>query len=156
MESLTLKQKKIARLVQKDIPLTKFPFKKTGGTLKMSEEEILTTIKAFHAKGYMRKFGAVLRHQKAGYTENALVLWAVPEQLIGETGNVFASLSFISHCYERKPAFMNRYNIFTMLHAGGRSISSLIKDMVHLTGHKDYLILKSVKEYKKISPEYFR
>lgn len=122
----------------------------------MSETEILTTIRTLREKGYIRKFGAVLRHQKAGYTENALVLWAVPEQRIRETGNVFARLSFISHCYERKPAFMNRYNIFTMLHADGRSISSLIKDMVHLTGHKDYLILKSVKEFKKTSPEYFR
>ena len=122
----------------------------------MSETEIMTKIRTLREKGYIRKFVALLRHQKAGYTENALVLWAVPEQRIRETGNVFARLSFISHCYERKPAFMNRYNIFTMLHAGGRSISSLIKDMVHLTGHKDYLILKSVKEYKKISPEYFR
>lgn len=156
MEILTSKQKKVARHVQKDIPLARFPFKKIGGFLKMSEEDILPTIRAFREKGYIRKFGAVLRHQKAGYTENALVLWAVPEQQTGEAGNIFAKLSYISHCYERKPAFMNRYNVFTMLHAGGRSISLLIKDMVNLTGIKDYLILKSVKEYKKTSPEYFR
>jgi len=42
-----------------------------------------------------------------------------------------------------------------MLHSDGRSISSLIKDMVNATGIGDYLILKSLKEYKKTSPEYF-
>ena len=84
-----------------------------------------------------------------------LVVWSVPAQQTEKAGNIFASFPFISHCYEREPAFMDKYNIFTMLHSGGRSISSLIKDMVNATEIKDYLILKSVKEYKKTSPEYF-
>jgi hypothetical protein len=42
-----------------------------------------------------------------------------------------------------------------MLHSGDKDISSLINEMVNATEIKNYLILDSVKEYKKTSPEYF-
>jgi DNA-binding Lrp family transcriptional regulator len=156
MEHLKIKQKKIARLIQKDIAVQKFPFKKIGRFCALTDTEVLKIIKELFDKGFIRKFGAILKHQKAGYTENALVVWEVPSTLAEKTGSLFASFPFISHCYQREPAFLGKYNIFTMIHSGGRPISSLIKDMVNATGIKDYLILKSVKEYKKTSPEYFR
>ena len=156
MKNLTIKQKKIARLIQKDIALQKFPFKKISRICALTEAEVLEITRQIMEKGFIRKFSAVLHHQKAGYKDNALVVWSVPNQQIEKAGNIFASFPFISHCYQRKPVFMDKYNVFTMLHSGGRSISSMIKEMVNVTGIKDYLILKSVKEYKKTSPEYFR
>jgi DNA-binding Lrp family transcriptional regulator len=155
MENLSIKQKKIARLIQKDIAVQKFPFKKIGKLCLLSEEEVLNTIRQLFERGLIRKFGAILRHQKAGYKENALVIWSVPAEQKEQVGTTFALFPFISHCYEREPAFLDKYNIFTMIHSGGRSISLLIKEMVNATAIKNYLILKSVKEYKKTSPEYF-
>jgi len=156
MRIVTLKQKKIARWIQKDIPLHQFPFREIGQCCALSEEDVLKNIKQLLARGFIRKFGAVLQHQKAGYRENALVVWSVPDQQLDQTGRIFASFPFVSHCYQRDPAFLDQYNLFTMIHSGGRSISSLIKDMVGATEIKDYLILKSIHEYKKTSPEYFR
>ena len=156
MDGITSKQKKVACLIQKDIAVQKFPFKEIGKLCSLAEEDVLDITKELRNKGYIRKFGAILRHEKAGYKNNALVVWSVPDQQTEQTGNSFASLPFVSHCYQREPAFMGRYNIFTMIHSGGRSISSLIKEMAGGTGLKDYLILKSVKEYKKTSSEYFR
>ena len=155
MENLSIKQKKIARLIQQDIAVQTFPFKKIGKLCLLSEEEVLNTTCQFLEKGLIRKFGAILRHQKAGYKENALVIWSISAEQKEKVGTTFALFPFISHCYEREPAFLDKYNIFTMIHSGGRSISSLIKEMVNATGMRDYLILKSVKEYKKTSPEYF-
>ena len=155
MNTLKLEYRKIARLIQKDIPVQKFPFKKIGNMCEMSEKDVLKITKHLMDKGLIRKFGAILRHQKAGYQENALVIWSVADDHIEHAGQVFASFTYISHCYERQPAFLNKYNLFTMLHSDGRSFSSLIKDMVRASGVKDYLILKSHKEYKKTSPEYF-
>lgn len=156
MEFLSIKQKKIANLIQKDIAVQEFPFRKIGKLCSLTEEEVLNITKELCRKGFIRKFGAILRHQKAGYKDNALVVWSVPDQQTEQAGNIFASFPFVSHCYQREPVFMGKYNIFTMIHAGGRSVSSLIKEMVTGTGIKDYLILKSIKEYKKTSPEYFR
>lgn len=155
MDVFTTKQKKIARLIQKDIPVQPFPFQVMSKHRGVTEKEILDTTRRLMEDGLIRKFGAILRHQKAGYKNNALILWSVPDDRIDHAGNVFASFPYISHCYERRPSFLNKYNLFTMLHSDGRSYSSLIKDMVRVSGIKDYLILKSHKEYKKTSPEYF-
>jgi len=156
MNKLTAKQKKVARLIQKDILVTQFPFKSITGLCELPEEEIRSITKQLRKDGYVRKFGAILRHQKAGYKDNALVVWAVPYEQTEKTGKVFASFPFVSHCYEREPAFMKKYNVFTMLHSSEKNISALINEMVDATEIKDYLILKSIKEYKKTSPEYFK
>jgi len=155
MNTLKSEYRKIARLIQKDIPVQKFPFKKIGKMCETSGNDALEITKQLIQERLIRKFGAILRHQKAGYINNALAIWAVPEEQIEKVGGIFASFPFISHCYQREPAFMDRFNLFTMLHAGDRSISSLIEKMVVATEMKDYLILKSVREFKKSSPEYF-
>lgn len=80
----------------------------------------------------------------------------MPEGQTLKTGNIFASFPFVSHCYERKPAFRNKYNIFTMLHSNNENIFSLINEAATAAGISDYLILESVKEYKKTSSEYFK
>lgn len=155
MKKLSKKQREVASLIQKDIDIVPFPFEEAGKSCGLSGEEFLDIIRELTENGVMRKFTAILRHQKAGYKENALVVWSVPTNQTQKAGEIFATFSFISHCYERKPAFMGKYNIFTMLHSSEKNISSLIKKMVNATGIEDYLILKSVKEYKKSSPEYF-
>lgn len=156
MENLSAKQKKVARVIQKDIAVTKFPFKETGDLRGLPHGEVLRTIRQLLEEGFIRKFAAILRHQKAGYKKNALVVWSVPAKQIQGTGKLFASFPFISHCYERKPAFENKYNIFTMLHSNDKKISSFINEMATAAGINDYLILESVQEYKKASPEYFK
>jgi DNA-binding Lrp family transcriptional regulator len=154
-DHLTVKQKKVARVIQKDIAVIRFPFNETGNICGLTNEDVLDTTKQLLKKGFIRKFGAILHHQKAGYGKNALVVWSVPAEQTEKTGNMFASFPFVSHCYERKPAFRNKYNIFTMLHSKDENILLLIKDMAIVTGINDYLILESIQEYKKTSPEYF-
>jgi hypothetical protein len=43
-----------------------------------------------------------------------------------------------------------------MLHSKDENILSKINDMATATGINDYLILESIQEYKKTSPEYFK
>ncbi len=68
------------------------------------------------AEGIVRKFGAVLRHQRAGYTRNSMVAWEVPEARCDEAGRIFASRREVTHCYRREPMFLGRYSVFTMVH----------------------------------------
>jgi siroheme decarboxylase len=155
MQNLTVKQNKVARVIQKDIAVMRFPFEETGNLCGLTHEDVVDTIKQLLEKGFIRRYGAILRHQKAGYEKNALVVWSVPMEHTEEIGNMFASLPFISHCYERKPAFRGKYNIFTMLHSKNENIISLMKDLATAADINDYLLLESVQEYKKTSPEYF-
>ena len=155
MEKLNSKEKKVARFIQGDIPLVSSPFDEIGASCGLTADEIVNISQSFLEKGIMRKFGAILRHQKAGYEKNALVVWSVPADQIEKAGKIFASFLFVSHCYERKPVFREKYNIFTMLHSKDKNILSMIKDMAAATNIHDYLILESIQEYKKTSPEYF-
>jgi len=148
-------EEKIIACIQGDISLVKYPFEKMGASCGISATEIVNISQSFLEKGIMRKFGAILRHQKAGYGKNALVVWSVPADQIEKAGKIFASFLFVSHCYERNPAFKKKYNIFTMLHSKDENILSLIKNMATAIDINDYIILESIQEYKKISPEYF-
>ncbi|MHB8137486.1 MAG: siroheme decarboxylase subunit beta [Smithellaceae bacterium] len=155
MKTLTIPEKKAAQILQHDLPLIDRPFAAVAEACGLSTIQLIDLLKKLSADGILRKFGAVLRHQKAGYRNNALVVWAVPPEAIENAGQLFASLSYISHCYERKPAFQKKYNLFTMLHAQDDDITSLVSNMRELINRNDYLILESLQEYKKTSPEYF-
>lgn len=155
MEKLTLKQNKVARLIQNDIMVVSSPFEETGKACGLTAKEVLDTTKELLKKGFIRKFCAILRHQRAGYRKNALVIWSVSPDQIKKAGRMLSAYRSVSHCYERNPAFRGKYNIFTMLHSKDENISSLINGMATATGINDYLILESIQEYKKKSPEYF-
>jgi len=155
MEKLTAAEIKVARLIQLDIPLTGRPFEQIGRACGLAEGEVLNITRHLLEKGYIRRFGAILRHQKAGYTKNALVIWAVPPDQIEAVGKILAAFTFISHCYERDPAFQGKYNLFTMLHTQEDNIEAIINQMSAAMNNRDFMILESLQEYKKISPEYF-
>jgi siroheme decarboxylase len=155
MQTFTIQEKKAAQILQKDIPLQAKPFAAIANSCGLESDELMTWLQKLSRQGIIRKFGAILRHQKAGYSRNALVMWAVPPDSIEFAGEKFASLSFISHCYERSPAFQNRYNLFTMLHAQDEKLAALIRQMSQTIHCDDFLVLESRHEYKKTSPEYF-
>ena len=155
MTVLTPQEKKAARLLQGDIPLIGKPFAEIAGDCGITSAHLITLLKNLFHEGILRKCGAILRHQKAGYEKNALVMWSVPQDAVEKAGQVFAAQPYISHCYERKPAFQDKYNIFTMLHGKDEEISSLAAKMSALINLNDFLILESLQEFKKTSPEYF-
>lgn len=155
MGKLSAAEKKMARLIQGDIPVANRPFSKLAEIHGLDEKKFLDTILKLFGDGFIRKFGAILRHQKAGYIRNALLIWSVLPDQIEKAGKTLAAFDSVSHCYERKPAFQNKYNLFTMLHAKDENILSLIRKMAAEVGTSDYLVLESLQEYKKTSPEYF-
>lgn len=155
MGKLTAAEKKVARLIQRDLPLVTRPFREIGKADALNEEEVLRITRHLKQEGYIRRFGAILRHQKAGFIKNALIAWSVPSQRTEEAGNRLAAFSFVSHCYERKPALQNKYNLFTMLHTQDDNLAAIINEMAAAINSRDFLILESLQEYKKISPEYF-
>lgn len=155
MISFTKKEEKALQRLQADIPLSARPFHQIAEACGFAGDDLIDWIKHLFQQGVIRKFGAILRHQNAGYDKNALVMWAVPADAIEAAGKQFAGLSFISHCYERQPAFQNTYNLFTMLHAKEETLAERIRQMSQIIGCNDFLVLESLQEYKKTSPEYF-
>ena len=152
---LTDIEKRVSKLIQRDTPLEKRLFKSVAEQAFSSEEEVLTTIQGLMKNGSIRKFGAILRHQKAGFVHNAMVIWAVPLEKCESVGNCLASFAEVTHCYERVPAFEGKYNVFTMIHFQGENNESIIRKLSQAAGIKDFKVLASEEEYKKNSMEYF-
>ena len=155
MRTLTTQEKKAASILQRDLPLISKPFAAVADDCGLNASQLIRLLRDLSKNGVLRKIGAILRHQNAGYRKNALVVWSVPPGDEQVAGRAFAALPFVSHCYARKPPFQEKYNLFTMLHAQDNDLSVLINTMAQLIGNNDYLILESLQEYKKTSPEYF-
>ena len=165
MAVITDMEKRVVQQAQGDIPLGKRPFDIIGEKIGISENEVINVLKRLKKKGIMLRFGAVLRHQRAGFSENAMVVWAVPEERCEEAGSLLASYKEITHCYERTPSLEGVYNIFTMVHpatgedeeetAGKDRMEEFTGGVSSAIGIGKYKILRSLEEFKKNSMEYF-
>jgi len=149
------KETRIARCLQKDIFIVSRPFQDIADVTGTTEEDILQITRDFMSRGWIRKFSAIVRHQKIGFTRNAMVVWAVPEERIDEAGKAMASLREITHCYERSPLFLGKYNLFCMIHLKDTDPESFIQGIAIKMDIQDYQILQSEEELKKSSMEYF-
>lgn len=142
--------------LQRDIELVSRPFLQISKRLGITEEEVISAIKDFEERGIMRRFAAILRHQKVGFIANGMVTWKVPPERIHEVANIAISFSQVSHCYER-PVYEDwPYSLFSMVHARSREACERIAaEISRRTGITDYVILYSTKEYKKDRVKYF-
>ena len=160
-----------------DIPHTLTPFKDWGVSCDELREDL--------AVKRMRRFGAILRHQDAGFPCNAMVCFRIDERretgdecgsagsqilchperfdeviqngaAVQKAGSILALNPHISHCYERPSFEKFPYNLYAMMHAQTpEDLDGYIKDAVALLGNTEYVVLHSLRELKKTSFKFF-
>jgi len=155
--SFTDAEHKVLEQLQGSIPLSATPFADIARKAGVDEDFVIALIREMKDKGYIRRFGATLRHQKAGYGFNAMVAWYVEEGMDIETiGRTMAKRPEISHCYQRINCMDWPYNVYTMIH--GRTKDDCLRvvaELMEQTGVTQYDLLFSTKELKKTSMRYF-
>jgi len=147
----------IVRALQRDLSLVPRPFAQTAGSLGLSEERLLSKARELKAAGIMRRFSAVLRHRRLGYTANGMACWVVPEAQIKEVGWLAAGYPQVSHCYQR-PAYPPRwpYTLFTMIHGQTKEeVEVVVAQIARETGIEQHKVLYSIREFKKERVRYF-
>jgi DNA-binding Lrp family transcriptional regulator len=145
------------RALQQDLPLVPRPFAETARRLGLSEDALLDRARELEAAGIMRRFSAVLRHRRLGYTANGMACWVVPESRIETVGQLAARHPQVSHCYQR-PAYPPRwpYTLFTMIHGRTRDqVGEIVVQLAQETGLEQYEVLYSTHEFKKERVKYF-
>ncbi|HLG01318.1 MAG TPA: Lrp/AsnC family transcriptional regulator [Acidimicrobiia bacterium] len=150
------------RIVQEDLPLVERPFAAQAAAISddtgaaVDEDTVLALLASFKERKFMRRFAAVMNHRKAGFKANAMGVWAVPEDRLGEIGPAMAGFAAVSHCY-RRPTYPDwPYSVFTMVHGrSARDCEETIEAIRDETGVDEYCLLWSVKEYKKVRVKYF-
>lgn len=146
---------KIIEVLQGDLPLTSHPWSELALSLQISESQVLERIRALQDRGIIRRWGAVLRHQQAGFHANAMVAWQADEEKADQYGEIMARIKEVSHCYLREVPADFHYALFTMVHARDeQELADAIANISKLTGLTEYIVLKSVRELKKISMKY--
>ena len=147
---------KLIRVLQESLPDSLTPFVDLAEELGWTEKDVLEKTRQFIEVGVIRRFGAVLRHQKAGFVANAMGVWQVESELAESIGRRMALFKEVSHVYQRPTLPDWPYNLFTMIH--GRSVEdckNVMNRIARETGVKDYNMLFSTTEFKKSSMLYF-
>ncbi len=153
---LTDIEKRAIASIQGDIPITEKPYHAMAEKAGIPVDQYLHVLADLAEKGVIRRFGATLRHQKSGFTANAMVAWNVPEDRVEDVGTTMAAFGEVSHCYRRNPTPEWPYNVYTMIHGTSetsvRDTAEKISAAVSVT---DYAVLFSRRELKKTSMTYF-
>jgi len=153
---LSAEDKKLIGQIQGDLDISPSPFEPLARQIGWDEKEFLKRVKSFLRRGMIRRFGAILRHQEAGYLGNAMVVWKVPDDQILRVSQAMASLTTVSHCYLRPALPQWEFNLYTMVHGRSEKDCRLLAQKIsEETGIKNYRLLFSKREHKKSSMRYF-
>ncbi|MDR3543653.1 MAG: Lrp/AsnC family transcriptional regulator [Desulfosporosinus sp.] len=153
---LTSQDIALIQVLQGNLPDSPTPFTKLAETLRWQVEDVISCACRLLEAEVIRRFGAVLRHQKAGFVANAMGVWQVAPEQASEVGETMARFKEVSHCYQRPTLPDWPYNLFTMVH--GRTMEDcgdVMKRISLATGVKTYDMLFSTAELKKSSMQYF-
>lgn len=146
----------IIKALQDGLPLSKEPYRELAERLGISEDELLAQLRLWREEGIIRRFGVVLNHNRAGFTENAMCAWNVPQNQIDGFACKAVEIESVSHCYQRSRFEGFDLNIYTMIHGRTRDDCRRIAEALSKsTGVADYLLLFTREELKKSAPRYF-
>ena len=139
-----------------DIGESLTPYKDVADELGLTEDDVISRIKAYKDNGMLRRFGTMLRHQTAGFRANGMSIWNVPEEDVDRVGAQLAACPEVTHCYERQSFSDWPYNVYGMIHGKSKEdVLDVMKRIAEETGMKDCDVLFSVREFKKTSVVYF-
>jgi len=148
--------RKILVALQGDLDDSPEPYAGIASAVSISETEVIRRIKRMQEDGIIRRIGAMIRHIEAGIGFNGMIVWKVEPDRIEQAGRLMAGFPEVTHCYERPPFGEKGGTLFTMVHASSESgCLDIVRLMSEKTGVKEYEILFSERELKKVSMTYF-
>lgn len=148
--------KRILVALQGDLGDFPEPFSRMAADLNVPENEVIQRIRKMQEQGVIRRIGAMIRHIEAGIGFNGMVVWKVEPERVEEVGSLLAGFPEVTHCYERPPFGENGGTLFTMVHSSSEEgCLEIVRRMSETVRVKDFEILYSERELKKVSMTYF-
>ena len=138
------------RHLHRSLPIESKPFLTLARELGTTEDEVLEVIRALIAHDVIRRYGAVVRHGRIGYSSNVLVAWNIPGERIDEFEKVISDVNEVSHCYERVRHPEWNYNIYTMIHGHSKDeCLGVVERISNAVKIEAYTLLFTKREFKK-------
>lgn len=103
------------------ISLSRRPFLMIGENIGLTEDEVLARLKYLLLSRIITRIGIIIRHRALGWRSNAMVVWDVEPDHLGEKARILAEHTGINLCYRRR-RYEERwpYNLYCMIHAKSR------------------------------------
>lgn len=142
------------------LELVERPFLALGRTLGLDEAEVVARIEALIGAGIIRRFGVIVRHHELGYRANAMAVWDIPDDEVGERGRALAASPEVTLCYRRprRPPDWP-YNLFCMVHGRDRAeVEAVIAGLSARHGlvRFGHAVLFSTRRFKQTGARYGR
>ncbi len=155
--AFTETERAILCIVQDQLPDSLTPYADIAQATGTDEARVLQLLRTLKANGTIRRFGASIKHQRAGWAYNAMVVWCIAENLVDEAGSYAARHPRISHCYYRPTTVPDwPYTLYTMIHGQNEGdCQQVIEQLRRETALDEYAVLESLAELKKTSMTYF-
>jgi len=148
----------LLRAVEDGLPLVPRPFAELGARLGMPEGEVMARFWMLGKLGVIKRFGVVVRHHELGYRANAMVVWDIPDERVGEIGPRLGSFDFVTLCYRRPRRLpVWPYNLFTMIHGRDRDqVLARVAELVESCGLGEvaHQVLFSRRRFKQRGARY--
>lgn len=150
-------EQRILFVLQAGFPRSRTPYKDTAEQVGIDTTQLLEILERWKSEGKIRRLGAILNHFKAGVGAGAMVVWCVEPERAEQVGGILAGFKETTHVYERRQSEDWPYSLYTMVHgAGAEDVEQVVERMSQACGVREYRILATEKELKKVSPTYVR
>jgi len=108
-------------VLQNGLATVSRPYALIGQQLKITEDEVIVRITQLKQQGLIKRLGVVVNHRKLGYRANAMVVFDVPNDLVGQIARHISQFSFVNLCYLRPRQDQQwPYNLYCMIHGKNR------------------------------------
>jgi len=144
--------------IEDGLPLESRPYTRIAERLGATEEDVLGRLASLQQQGVIRRFGVIVRHRELGYTANAMTVWDVPDEQVGQTGRRVAEMTGVTLCYRRprhEPDWP--YNLFCMVHGRDRkTVEDAVERITRCAGlvGRPRAILFSRRRFKQRGARY--
>ena len=148
-------ERRILAVLQGGLPASRVPYTQMARRAGIETAELLSVLQGWKDEGKLRRIGAIVNHFKVGLAAGGMVVWRVEDERIGPVGEALAAFEQVSHAYQRRTYENWPYNLYTMVHAETpEEVRRVVEQMSEAVGVKDYRILDTVRELKKVPPTY--
>jgi siroheme decarboxylase len=152
-----LKNRQLIAILSGGLPLVPHPYAVVAGQLGLTENEVVERIATLSEDKALSRLGVIVRHKELGYNANAMVVWDVPDDLVGALGRDLAKEPCVTLCYRRPRRPGWPYSLFTMIHGTSRDETlGKLEGLVERRGLGDIPrdILFSTRRFKQRGARY--
>lgn len=129
MNLISVDDRRIVNLLQKEFPVCSDPFGELAKTLELDKKYLIQRVQALQKKGFIRRLGAVVNHKKVG--ASTLASLKVAHHRIDEVAKIVNEYPQVNHNYLRE----HRFNLwFVVTAADPQHLSIILTEIENRTG----------------------